>query len=175
MGLLKTYCNRNGTTRQIDGLVEEARGHIGGVAPQRTPRSPRPARAGKQLPAEAERAIVAEYKAGQTMKQIATRHGIHRVTVSEVLDRAGTAKRPRGMDATQVSLAAKLYESGESLATVGPSSASTLRRSVSRSWVSVFGWATRMAASAEALRYSAASAMIRAASNVTYSPSRPRA
>lgn len=30
-----------------------------------------------------------------------------------------------------------------------------------------------MAASAEALRYSAASAMVRAASNVTYSPSRP--
>lgn len=119
MGLLKTYCNRNGTTRQIDGLVEEARGEIGGVAPQRTPRSPRPARAGKQLPAETERAIVAEYKAGQTMKQIAARHGIHRVTVSEVLDRTGTAKRPRGMNATQVSLAAKLYESGESLATVG--------------------------------------------------------
>ncbi|WP_159622039.1 hypothetical protein [Ruania rhizosphaerae] len=53
------------------------------------------------------------------MKQIAARHGIHRVTVSEVLNRSDTAKRPRGMNSTQVSLAAKLYESGESLATVG--------------------------------------------------------
>lgn len=62
---------------------------------------------------------MAGYQAGQTMKQIATRHSIHRVTVSEVLNRSGTAKRPRGMSSTQVSLAAKLYESGESLATVG--------------------------------------------------------
>lgn len=59
-----------------------------------------------------------EYQAGHLMKQIAAQHSIHRVTVSEVLDRTGTAKRPRGMNATQVSLAAKLYESGESLATV---------------------------------------------------------
>jgi hypothetical protein len=42
------------------------------------------------------------------MKEIAARHSIHRVTVSEVLDRIGTLKRPRGMNATQVSLAARL-------------------------------------------------------------------
>lgn len=53
------------------------------------------------------------------MKQIAARHGIHRVTVSEVLDRTGTSKQPRSMNATQISLATRLYESGESLATVG--------------------------------------------------------
>lgn len=53
------------------------------------------------------------------MKEIAARHSIHRVTVSEVLDRTGTLKRPRGMNATQVSLAVRLYGSGQSLATVG--------------------------------------------------------
>lgn len=62
---------------------------------------------------------MAEYQAGQTMKEIAARHDVHRVTVSEVLDRSGAAKRPRGMNSTQVSLAARLYESGESLAAVG--------------------------------------------------------
>ncbi|HHW51416.1 MAG TPA: helix-turn-helix domain-containing protein [Pseudoclavibacter sp.] len=62
---------------------------------------------------------MAEYQAGQTMKQIAAKHGIHRVTVSEVLDRTGTAKRPKGMSQSQVDMAARLYESGLSLARVG--------------------------------------------------------
>ena len=80
---------------------------------------PRSARAWKSLPAETERSIVAEYQGGHTMKEIAARHGLHRVMVGEVLDRTGTAKRPRGMNATQVSLPARLDESGESLAFFG--------------------------------------------------------
>lgn len=62
---------------------------------------------------------MAEYKAGQTMKQIAARHNIHRVTVREVLDRTDTTKRPKGMRPSQVDIAARLYESGLSLASVG--------------------------------------------------------
>ncbi len=53
------------------------------------------------------------------MKQIAARHDIHRVTVSEVLDRTGTTKRPKGMSPSQVDIAVRLYESGLSLASVG--------------------------------------------------------
>lgn len=53
------------------------------------------------------------------MKQIAARHGIHRVTVSDVLDRTSTAKRPKSMSPSQVDMAARLYESGLSLAGVG--------------------------------------------------------
>lgn len=67
------------------------------------------------------------------MKEIAARHSIHRVTVSEVLERTGTAKRPRDMNSTQVSLAARLYESVESLATVGAKlgfNATTVRTSL---------------------------------------------
>ncbi len=71
------------------------------------------------MPAETERAIAAEYQAGQTMKAIASAHRIHRVTVSEVLDRTGTAKRPKGMSPSQIDMAARLYESGLSLASVG--------------------------------------------------------
>lgn len=119
VGLLRTYCNQKETVRQLGGLVAEARGQIRGVAPRRVPRPPRPARKGKHLPIETERAIVAEYQAGQTMKAIAVKHGIHRVTVSEVLDRTGVAKRPKGMSPSQVDIAARLYESGLSLATVG--------------------------------------------------------
>lgn len=119
VGLLRTYCNQNETVRQLDGLVAEARSQTAVAAPRRAPRPPRSARTGKKLPGETERAIVAEYKAGQTMKQIAARHNIHRVTVSEVLDRTGTTKRPKGMSPSQVDIAARLYESGLSLASVG--------------------------------------------------------
>jgi lambda repressor-like predicted transcriptional regulator len=62
---------------------------------------------------------VAEYQAGHLMKEIAARHGVHRVTVSEVLDRTGTRKRPKSMSASQIDLAARLYSSGLSLASVG--------------------------------------------------------
>lgn len=109
MGLLRTYCNRNETTRQIDGLIAEARRQIGGVAPQRrAPRPPRSARAGKQLPAETEQAVIAAYQAGQSMKAIAALQGIHRVTVSQVLERTGTAKRTHSMNPSQVDTAARL-------------------------------------------------------------------
>lgn len=119
VGLLRTYCNRNDTTRQIDGLVAEARSQTGVAPPRRAPHPPRSARTGKKLPDETEWAIVAEYKAGQTMKQIAARHHIHRVTVSEVLDRTGTTKRPKGMSPSQVDIAVRLYESGLSLPDFG--------------------------------------------------------
>lgn len=64
------------------------------------------------------------------MKQIAARHDIHRTTVSEVLTRTGTSKRPKGMSQVQVDTAARLYESGTSLANVGAQigfDASTIR------------------------------------------------
>lgn len=64
------------------------------------------------------------------MKEIAALHGIHRVTVSEVLTRTGTSKRPKGMSPVQVDTAARLYESGISLANVGAQigfDASTIR------------------------------------------------
>lgn len=119
MGLLRTYCNQDETVRQLDGLVAEARGQIRGAAPRRVPQPPRSACKGKHLPTETERAIAAEYQAGKTMNAIATKHGIHRVTVGQVLDRTDTAKRPKGMTPGQVDMAARLYESGLSLADVG--------------------------------------------------------
>lgn len=53
------------------------------------------------------------------MKVIATLHGIHRVTVSQVLERTGTAKRTHSMNPSQVDTAARFYEEGLSLARTG--------------------------------------------------------
>lgn len=72
--LLRSYCNRDETTRQTNGLVAEARGQIRGAARRRPPRPPHPARAGKHLPAAMEHAIVTDYQAEQTMKEIAAQH-----------------------------------------------------------------------------------------------------
>lgn len=53
------------------------------------------------------------------MKKIAARHGIHRVKDSEVLDRTSTVKRAKSMSPSQVDMAARLYKSGLSLASIG--------------------------------------------------------
>lgn len=119
VALLRTYCNQNETIHQVDGLVAEAHRQIKGTVPHRTPRARRSERTEKKLPAKTRRANVAKYKAGQTMKQIAARHHTHRVTVSEVLNRTGTTKRPKGMNPGQVDIVVRLYESGLSLASVG--------------------------------------------------------
>ena len=69
------------------------------------------------------------------MKEIAVRHRIHRVTVSEVLERTGTTKRQKGMSDDQVAVAAKMYESGLSLAIVGKQlgfNATTIRTTLLR-------------------------------------------
>lgn len=50
------------------------------------------------------------------MKAIAALHGIHRVTVSQVLERTGTAKGTHSTNPSQVDTAARLYERGLSLA-----------------------------------------------------------
>lgn len=42
------------------------------------------------------------------MKAIAALQGIHRVTVSQVLERTGTAKRTHSMNPSQVDTAARL-------------------------------------------------------------------
>ena len=90
------------------------------AGPRQNDRTPRGVTVpGESATEETEQAVIATYQAGQTMKQIAARHDIHRVTVSEVLDRTGTTKRPKGLSPSQVDIAVRLYESGLSLASVG--------------------------------------------------------
>jgi len=84
----------------------------------------------KKLPTVVEHAIIAEYRSGLTMNDIAHQRAIHRTTVAVVSDRAGISRRPKGMTAEQIRLAADLYGCGLSLAAVGSrlgSSASTIR------------------------------------------------
>ncbi len=53
------------------------------------------------------------------MKELATEFKVHRTTVRAALDRHAVAPRVHAITKAQVALAARLYESGLSLAKVG--------------------------------------------------------
>lgn len=72
--------------------------------PRTTPPGARPLK-----PAQVD-ALVAGYEAGKTMNELAAEYGIHRVTVSSNLRRAGTTLRHPGLNAEQIAEAAGLYE-----------------------------------------------------------------
>ncbi len=62
--------------------------------------------------------LVAAYQAGEPVRTIAARFGVHRGTVSECVRQAGVPAREPGLDADRRTRAAVLYESGLTLAQV---------------------------------------------------------
>lgn len=74
--------------------------------------------------------LIGAYMAGPTTYQLASRFGVHRVTVSKLLVREGVALRNRSLTDSQVQRAITRYRSGLSLAQVGTQAecdASTVR------------------------------------------------
>lgn len=61
--------------------------------------------------------LVTGYLAGATVYELAEQLGIHRHTVSEILERHGVARRYRKVSPEQLALACSLYENGLSLTT----------------------------------------------------------
>lgn len=79
-------------------------------------------RRSKTLPRLSERKIcqvIADYKAGKTIYELAVEHSCHRTTISAVLKRRGVVLRGATPTAEQVNEMIRLYESGLSLAKVG--------------------------------------------------------
>jgi hypothetical protein len=64
--------------------------------------------------------LVAGYKAGATVYELAEQFKIHRVTVSDHLHRQGTCLRGGGLSDEHIVQAADLYRSGWSIAKLGP-------------------------------------------------------
>jgi transposase len=62
--------------------------------------------------------LVADYQAGQTIRQLAERLGFHRDTVSAMLERAGVARRYHKRRAVDLDRADKLHAAGLSLTEV---------------------------------------------------------
>lgn len=63
--------------------------------------------------------IVAAYKAGKTVYELAVEYDCHRVTISAVLKRQGVALRRASPTPEQIDRMVHLYETGYSLAKVG--------------------------------------------------------
>jgi transposase-like protein len=73
----------------------------------------------RRLPEAEKVELVRAYVGGAQMKDLAATHGVHRVTVAEIVSRAGVPARRRGLDAEQVEEAARLYACGWSLTRLG--------------------------------------------------------
>lgn len=76
-------------------------------------------RAQPRLSGENTRQVIAAYKAGKTVYELATEYGCHRVTISAVLKRNGVSLRCVSPTPEQAAEMVRLYESGLSLAKVG--------------------------------------------------------
>jgi hypothetical protein len=63
--------------------------------------------------------LVRRYRAGAKVGELAANFGVHRDTVSEILDRQGVARRQKGLAPELLSELIALYRSGSSLATIG--------------------------------------------------------
>jgi transposase len=64
-------------------------------------------------------ALAAAYRDGKTIKELAQRFGIHRVTVTAHLRRHGVELQRTGLTEEEIAAAAHLYGLGESLAQLG--------------------------------------------------------
>jgi hypothetical protein len=63
--------------------------------------------------------LVAAYQAGATTYELATRHRVHRQTVTAILERRGVPIRYRSPSPDEVATAKALYADGQSLVAVG--------------------------------------------------------
>ncbi|WP_197023289.1 hypothetical protein [Arthrobacter sp. MA-N2] len=72
-----------------------------------------------QLSAEQSQEVVADYQTGARVKELAVKYRISRETVSKHLRRHEVTPRKVGLDERQIKEAIRLYEQGDSLATIG--------------------------------------------------------
>jgi transposase-like protein len=75
--------------------------------------------------------LVAAYRAGAMVKDLAARFGVHRMTVGQHLATRGVDTKPPGLHPTEVSVAAELYRAGWPLARIAEkfdTTASTVHR-----------------------------------------------
>lgn len=111
--MLGRYSNRSDQGERIGEVLKSA--PDAAVRPKiRT--SPRTAR---RLESQEIDALVWAYSNGATVYELAQEFGIHRSTVSVVLEREGVARRQRLLDGDRLLLARDLYTAGNTLAQVG--------------------------------------------------------
>jgi hypothetical protein len=86
--------------------------------PTPIPTKRRALRAQRRLDAEEITELVAAYKAGRSIRDLATVFGIHRTTVGDHLSRQGVARRHNPLGPEELDLATRLYADGWSPAKI---------------------------------------------------------
>jgi hypothetical protein len=59
------------------------------------------------------------YESGATLRELAQEFRIHRETAADLLERVGVARRGKGPTAKEMNRAIRLYQAGDSTATIG--------------------------------------------------------
>lgn len=114
VGILRTYCNSNSATRQLNDLIDKARTSTPTARPNRRV----PKKAAPQLAPNQVEQLIALYSQGDSIYQLARRFSIHRGTVKDRLRRAGIEIRPGAqpkLNEADKDKITKLYESGLSI------------------------------------------------------------
>jgi DNA-directed RNA polymerase specialized sigma24 family protein len=81
--------------------------------------TPPPTQRQRRLGRAEQEELVARYQAGDLMTELAERYGIHRRTVSAILERHSVPTRASGLAPEQIQRAVLMYAQGQSLAKIG--------------------------------------------------------
>jgi predicted HTH domain antitoxin len=81
------------------------------------PRTEAPRQA-RQLKGDRAAALVSDYSAGASIKEVTERYGVHRLTAYKIIERHGVAIRKRRLTEDEIELAVRLYEQGMSQARI---------------------------------------------------------
>jgi lambda repressor-like predicted transcriptional regulator len=108
--LVRAYSNPSDQVEHLRALMELPR------AVRRERRQRPPKQAQTRLDREEIAHLVAAYQAGGRIKQLARQFGIHRLTVSSILQRQGVTLRSRGIHPDDLPEVIRPYEDGWALA-----------------------------------------------------------
>lgn len=117
-GLRTDWWSLSGLTRTPEELAD-LRKRIEGSHLRTDARRIRRQKAPRRLSREEIVELVQGYRDGFTVYELATQFGIHRETVSGVLERNGVPRRRKPLSSAQIEQACSLHEGGWSLAQVG--------------------------------------------------------
>jgi predicted DNA-binding protein (UPF0251 family) len=108
--LVRHYSNPRAAFETLPHLLAKA------TSAPRPHERPAPRRAQVRLEPDQINALAVAYREGKAVKELARNFGVHRTTVTAILERSGVELRLAGLSNGQVAEACRLYPEGWSLA-----------------------------------------------------------
>lgn len=114
MGVLQAYSKQSSQSVKLRSLIHKIQ-----TNPQEARLEQPIPRRFIQISDEQAEMMAADYESGMRVKDLATKYGISRETISRRLRRQAINPRKVGLDDQQIKESARRYEQGDSLATIG--------------------------------------------------------